>query len=152
MGRLYPNNADFPTHTLGSFRMPAEDVRALLTGIYASPVGNINSQVGGGGTVRRPSEAQDWLHMYHSGPVVHRISSHTRPRCPSHLFSYETLLSIASPLTRDPVVPLSQVNMVVPGQHVALMATTPRMPTTGYRASYNFFDPGESPFLARRLP
>jgi hypothetical protein len=75
--RLYPNNADFPTHTLGPFRMPASDVRAILTGVYASPVGNINSQV----------------------------------------------------------------NMVLPGEHVAQMATTPKTPRAGYEGTYNYFDP-----------
>jgi hypothetical protein len=36
-----------------------------------------------------------------------------------------------------------QVNMVLPGEHVAQMATTPKTPRAGYEGTYNYFDPGE---------
>lgn len=45
---IFPNNADFPTHMLRDTslaNLPYDDLRALLTGVYASPVGNLNTQV-----------------------------------------------------------------------------------------------------------
>lgn len=47
---LYPNDADFPTYMLRDStlsNLPYDDLRALLTGIYASPAGNLCTQVNG---------------------------------------------------------------------------------------------------------